>query len=393
MTGARKPAGGPAPTTTSAPRLRWQQVLDWRLARHHLTERARPADLVAVTGEIGGLHAQVMSSAELSLWARIDNCDRDAVREALWTDRSLVKLWAARGTLYLLPSAELGVWLGALGTYTKFHNAGHPEIDVLADAIGQALPDRLLTRAELAAEVERITGSAQYAEWVRVSWGSYLKAASFRGLICFAPGDGAQVRFTSPATWVPGGLAPADPASALREVTRRFLAGYGPAGPEELTRWWLGPPRPRRGAELIRGLAEEVVEVSVEGSRAWALAGDVAELTAAPRVDVARLLPAFDPWVIGAARRAPMLPPEHQARVFRPQGWISPVVLVNGRIAGVWKHVGQGRRLEVQVEPFAAVPAWGRRQVEAEVQRLAAFLGREELSLRWHTGSSVISWR
>jgi hypothetical protein len=165
----------------------WQQTLAWRMERHHLVERAAPSDLVRVVREICGLHAQLMSSAELSRWARIDGLERDAVHEALWRHRALVKLWAMRGTLHLLPAAELGVWLSALGTQTKYGNTGHPEMDVLADAVGRALEGRVLTREELALEVEQITGSEAVAEWVRFSWGSYLKAASFRGLICFAP--------------------------------------------------------------------------------------------------------------------------------------------------------------------------------------------------------------
>jgi hypothetical protein len=39
-----------------------------------------------------------MSSAELSVWARVDRVECDALWEALWRDRALVKLWAMRGT-------------------------------------------------------------------------------------------------------------------------------------------------------------------------------------------------------------------------------------------------------------------------------------------------------
>src|SRR5262249_55413440 len=78
------------------------QALAGRGAGPGLPRRAAAADLAGVTGDICGVHAQVMSCAELSLWARVDGFDRDAVRQALWVHRSLVKLWAARGTLYLL---------------------------------------------------------------------------------------------------------------------------------------------------------------------------------------------------------------------------------------------------------------------------------------------------
>jgi hypothetical protein len=216
-------------------RLTWEQALAWRMQRHRLVERAAPSDLLRVVGEICGLHAQLMSSAELSLWARIDGLVGHTLHEALWKQRALVKLWAMRGTLHLLPSAELGVWLAALGTYTSRGNTGHPEIDGLVDAVRRALEGRVLSREELALAVEQSTGDLSFGEWVRCNWGSYLKAASFRGILCFAPGQDGRVRFTTPATWVPGALDRPDPADGLRAVTHRFLAGYAPLTVEDLS--------------------------------------------------------------------------------------------------------------------------------------------------------------
>lgn len=371
--------------TNPAPRVTWEQALAWRAARHRLVDRARQADLVGVAGDIGGLHAQIMSSAELSLLARVEGLDRDALQASLWTHRTLVKLWATRGTLHLLPSAELGTWLAALGTYTKFGNAGRADIDALAKAVGRALDGQVLTREELALEVERITGSTLFGGWVRSSWGSYLKAASFRGLICFAPGDGTQVRFTSPAVWLGRGIDRPDPADAVRAITRRFLGAYAPSTPEELVRWWNGSNARTRGARMLAALGEEAVEVDVGGKRAWVLARDLPAMTSAGAPDVARLLPAFDPWVIGAARHDPMIDPRHVPRVFRPQGWISPVLLVDGRIVGVWKHERKSRDVVVELAPFGRLAARARALLEAEAERLAAFLGRE-LSLGWAGG-------
>jgi hypothetical protein len=373
-----------APATEVAQGLTWEQALAWRMERQFLVQRAGPDDLLRVVGVLCGLHAQVMSSSELSLWARIDGLPREALQEALWERRALVKLWAMRGTLHLLPAGEIGVWLAALGTNTKYGNTGHPEIDALAGAVGRALDGRVLTREELAQAVEEDTGSAELAEWVRFSWGSYLKAASFRGLLCFAPSAGTSVRFTTPAAWVAGPTDRPDPPDALREVTRRFLGAYAPVSAADLALWWggYGPPTGRR---MLAALSDEAVEVAVEGERAWALEREVGALTRAAAPNTARLLPAFDPWVVGASRTsAAQLEPRHKARVYRAQGWISPVVLVNGRMLGVWRHTLKGRHLLVEIEPFGPLPAWARSQVEAEAERLAAFLGGE-LALRWHS--------
>lgn len=266
--------------------LSWEQALTWRLERHHLVERAAPSDLVRVAGDICGLHAQLQSSAELSLWARIDGLGRGALDEALWTHRSLVKLWAMRGTLHLLPSSDLGVYLSALSTYTNRGMTGHPEIDVLTEAIGRALEGRVVTREELALEVEQRTGDPSFGEFVRSSWGSYLKPASFRGRLCFAASDDGRVRFTAPTSWVTGEIDKPDSADALREVTRRFLAAYAPLTAEDLALWW-GGFGPARGRRMLAALGEEAVEVDVEGHPVWMLERDVRGMASAESPNVA----------------------------------------------------------------------------------------------------------
>ncbi len=105
-----------AATAAPAARLRWAQVMAWRAARHHLDERAPAKAMLEVAGRIAGLHAQVLSSAELTLAARVEDLEPDAVRRALWAERSLVKTWAMRGTLHLLPAAEFPRWQAALST-------------------------------------------------------------------------------------------------------------------------------------------------------------------------------------------------------------------------------------------------------------------------------------
>jgi hypothetical protein len=156
----------------------WAQVIAWRLRRHHLDERTPAAAMLDVTAEICGLHAQVMSSAELTLWARVDGIAADAVRRALWEDRTLVKTWAMRGTLHLLPAAEYPLWQAARSTtrgweaasWLKGFGVTRQELRQLVDAVATALDDRMLTREELAAEVTKLTGSPELGDKLRESW-------------------------------------------------------------------------------------------------------------------------------------------------------------------------------------------------------------------------------
>jgi Winged helix DNA-binding domain len=376
-----------------AAKLGWGQVAAWRTARHHLKERAPAKAMLEVVADIAGLHAQVMSSAELTLAARVEGLKPDAVRRALWEDRSLVKTWAMRGTLHLLPAAEFPLWQAARST-TRLWESGAwqrgfgvtlDQLRRVNDALAQALDGQLLTREELAVRVGELTGSEELGDRLRGSWGAMLKPAAALGLVCFAPSQGQQVRFTRPDTWL-GGWTDHDPEQAMDQVTRRFLAASGPVTREDFARWW-GIPSPARGRRLLERLGDEVAQVELDGAAAYALAADLPGLTAAgsgggsPTV---RLLPAFDQYVVTATRHAErLMPGPFKARVYRPQGWLSPVLLVGGRMEGVWTQEVKGRRVQVTIEPFAGpLPARVRRAAEAEAERLAGVAGGQ-LELRW----------
>jgi len=362
--------------------LRWSSVLAWRLRRQHLAHRVPRERAMGVVADICGLQAQLASSAELSLWARVDDLPRGWVDEALWERRSLVKTWAMRGTLHLLPADELPMWVGAQAALPpRWEKAGwrrgfgvtEEEVAGILAAVPRALEGGPLTREQLADAVARELGAEHLTGKLAEGFGALLKPSAFRGELCFAPPDGRNVRFTRPDRWVPG-WAPADPQAAADAVTRRYLAAYGPASRETYARW-LGSS-PAYAGRLLARLGDEVLQAELAGERVWLRAADLDELRTAEPDGVVRLLPAFDPHVVAAPRDAPaVLDPARRDRVYRPQGWLSPVLLVDGRFAGVWRQERRDAVIAVEIEPFEDLGAETRAAAEVEAARLGAFLG------------------
>jgi hypothetical protein len=361
------------------------RTLAWRLRRQHLAARAPRKAALDVVRDICGLHAQLAASAELTLWARVDGLERDAVSRALWEDRSLVKTWAMRGTLHLLRADELGLWVGAqsalrprhhVGSWLRHHGLTREQADAMLEAIPVALDGRQLTREELAAEVAGLTGIEGLDNKLKGGFGDLLKPAAFRGDLCFAPSDGQRVRFARPDQWLgPWRRVPVEEATL--EVTRRYLTRYGPADRDALARWF-GMPSPAEAGRWLKALGDDAVEVDGKVM----LAADAEAAAAAEPDGTVRLLPAFDHYVVAAPRADDeVVPAAERARVYRPQGWLSPVLLVDGRVAGVWSHERARDRLVVEVEPFARLSRAQRTGVEAEAEALAGFLGGE-LELR-----------
>ncbi len=371
--------------------LTWEAVLAWRVGRQGLAERAPAEDWPAVVARICGLHAQVQTSAELTLWARVEGLDRHAVAQALWTDRTLVRTWAMRGTLHLLPAEELSVWVGAQGvirpryemaSWRKAFGMSSAQAVAVLDAIRTALAGEPLTRDELADAVSGLLGDARLGEAVRGSFGTMPKLAAFRGDVVFAKPAGQKVRFTRPNRWLDAQWRPAEPRAAMAAVIRRHLGAYGPASRETFARWF-GMPSAAQAGRLIAALGDAVAPVSVEGREGWMLRDDVADAEAARPSGVVSLLPAFDQYVVAAPREnSPVLAEQHKALVYRRQGWLSPVLLVDGRIVGVWSHERRGGFLGVTITPFHPVDEHVRSGAEREAQRLADYFGGE-LELAW----------
>jgi hypothetical protein len=361
-------------------KLGWEEARALRLERHHLHRRAPPGSELRIASRICGLHAQLLTSAALSLWARVEGASLERFQRALWRERTLVKMWAMRGTLHVLPARDLPVYLGALGTYQHYFKQGwvkyfrltRKEIDLVAETAGEVLRGRALTREELADAIVERTRSKKLGAILRQGWGVLLKPASYRGQLCFAEGEGARVRFTHP-----GPVRQLEPSKALAELVRRYLGAYGPATRDDFALWWLDLSR-AEAQRLIESV--EVEPVDLEGVRAYLLAR-----TARPTAEArsVRLLPAFDPYIVGAPRSGGLFPAAHKARIFRPQGWISPVLLVDGHVEGVWRHERKNGRLEVGMESFARQPPRVRAGVADEAERLATFFDARLEKVAW----------
>jgi hypothetical protein len=366
-------------TSAAAVEVSWPQVHAFRLERHHLLERAPKRQLARVAGEICGAQAQVMSAAELQLAARA-TCSVGDVRRALWTDRTLVKTWLMRGTLHLMPAADLPLftaalstkWMGPRPSWLKWFHMDQAEWDELAESIGRVLGSEPMTRDEVVTRLSK-GRSKRVAQYLRGGWGSLLKPAAFRGLLCFGPSRGTSVTFVRPRKWLNAWRA-VDPDEALVEVARRYLRAYGPATKQDFARWFA-PSFGGAATAAWSGIANELTKVSVDGTPMQMLTKEVKALIAARAVRSVQLLPGFDPYLMGHSSRDHLFERVHRWKVSRVAGWISPVVLVDGRVEGTWTHARSADALVVTVVPLDRLPRRARGAIEVRVAEMAAALG------------------
>ncbi|HET6315478.1 MAG TPA: winged helix DNA-binding domain-containing protein [Chloroflexota bacterium] len=354
------------------------------MVRHALSEPAPHATPADIARALCGVHAQVPVAAEFSLVRRIAGATRSDVQHALWDDRSLIKTFGPRGTVHLLPTADLPMWTGALSTLPSVVPL-HPEpirytgeqVEQVIAAIGDALTDSELTVDELTEAIRDRTGpwavertmAAFQDLWPR--WRQLTSTAAHRGVLCFGPNKGRNVTYTNPQRWLPG-FRPLSADVALRALVLRYLHAYGPARPQHFAKW-LGLP-PARAVQLFKQLAGDLQAVELDGDLCWAAAGD----TDTPREphEGVRLLPYFDAYVVAGQPRSWLYPGEAAARALSPGGQAGnyPVLLINGVVGGVWHQRRSGRTLAITVEPLSELTATQRRELDDEVALVGAVM-------------------
>ncbi|MFI8257893.1 winged helix DNA-binding domain-containing protein [Streptomyces filamentosus] len=365
----------------------WGQVFAWRM-RRQLLEPLGEAGASEIVGRLCGVQAQVWSVAGLNVALRQAKPEPGGVDRDV-DGRSLMKTWAMRGTLHLLRPrdaraclslmANTGSWLKP--SWTRAAGVTPAQIDELTEEVAEILDGAVLTRDELVARLVAHRRFAGMERVLRSGWGSVLKPLAWRGVLCHGPNQGNRVTFTGPPSRFGAAWGPMpEPDEAAPEVIAAYLGAYGPATPDAFDRWLslnaTSRPQLRR---WFADMGDRLTEVDVEGRKALILTEHADELAGTAPCEGIRLLGGFDQYVLGPGTRdEAVLAQEHRAAVSRAAGWISPVVLREGRIVGVWEVLGR----ELVVTPFPGTARLPLRALEREAGRVARASGTDRLPVR-----------
>ena len=375
--------------------ITWNQVAAFRLARHHLTERTPTKNLISVVSDMIGAQAQLLSAAQISLWSRVRNLQIAHIEKAL-NERRLVKASAMRRTLFLVPSKDLAIFVrGSARRAEKdirwARGKGVPD-HVIEAAIEAALGalDQPLTRTEIAARASKSLG-VQMESVHGGGWGSRRKLAAVpvghltypvvdllhlagaRGVVCYGPYRGNEPTFVRADAWIPQWQdVPREEAEGI--LLHRYLRAFAPSTATDFALWTgitLSDAR-----EIWAREQANIPSVNVQGWEAAILREDLEKLAQTEfERPLVRLLPYFDSFLLGHKEREHLVATQHRPQVYRPQGWIAPVVLVDGRVVAVWEHAREGNRLRVKVTKFEPITRRIIACIHEEAQDLSRFLG------------------
>jgi hypothetical protein len=346
------------------------QILAFRLARHHLHERAGDARTAAAVG----LQDTPPGAAGAALAARAD-VGPEALDE-------LVIVPSLRGAATAVALEDLAMFTTGLEPGDEEearHLTGNAwkslekhtaleALDIASEAVRDMLAGGPRVKSDFHRELtERVPEDLRW--WCQGCGEHHVhpslwRATSIRGVLAIVGREGRSPVFGSPPPAPPMD----DPGGAL---ARRYLQVHGPSTPL-LFRYWgcLTLPHAKR-------LWERAGETAPVGDT-WVLAEDAGLDAPPPRG--ARLLPNLDPLASAKDREVLVPDPALRKRIWTSLGGPG-MALVDGEVAGLWRPRKKGKRLAVELEPLRRLTGSERDALAAEAERLAPFRGAQSAEL------------
>jgi len=372
-----------------------------RLGRRHFLATSAPS-VDAVAAALVGLHSSDPATVFLSSWARVDGFEPGDLEDALYVRRSLVRMLGMRRTLFVVP-IELAPLMHEACTKALIPGQRArlvrmlEEQGVIPRGRGEAWLARVeaatlaaiaargeATARELTAEVPELGAKLTVGEgktWagtMGVSTRVLFLLATEGSIVRTRPlgaWTSGQYRWSTTEHWLGAPLAEVDHAQACSELLGRWLRSFGPATMTDI-RWWTGWTAAQAKATLV---AVDAAGVRMGNDTGYVLPDDLD-----PVGDVGpwvALLPGLDPTTMGWKDRAWYLG-DRAVELFDRTGNAGPTVWANGRAVGAWGQTEEG---DVAVELFGRLDAASRERLDAERERLAAWLGETRIRPRFAT--------
>jgi hypothetical protein len=330
------------------------------LARQLLLERAS-LSIPEALSRLAGIQNQYAPNAYLRLWSCLEGFRREDLTRA-YEDATVVQGTLMRGTIHAVAREDYRLFVGAIARTQREWGARATKA-----------PADLQRSAALArARAELEGGPMKRPELMA------LLRDEHQAVRQSIDTDLAILRVPPSGTWdrrradlcaladdVIGSGGEVPEAAALPAVVERYLAAFGPASVMDVASF-LG-----MNVAPVRALMTTLALRRFRADDGSALFDVEDGLLPDPETEPSvRFLPTWDAILLVHAGRTQVLPEAYRPLVFHvkmPPSY--PTFLVDGRVAGTWRHEDG----EIRLAPFDQLAPHDRAALEGEAHELAAF--------------------
>jgi hypothetical protein len=338
------------------------------LARQMLLARRRATPLAALE-RLVGLQAQLPRPPFVALWSRLEGFRAEQLCRPVHA-RKAVRATLMRGTLHLVTTRD----------YLALRPTLQPVLDASMQSVLGARTSGVDLEAVAAVVRERLDERPRSFDELRAELRASFPGGDERALayairmqlpLVQVPADArwgwpGAASFAVAESWLGRRLGEGSGPGAL---VLRYLAAFGPAGPQDAQAW----SGLRRLADTFEALRPRLVSFRDERGR------ELFDLPRSPRPPAGtpapvRFLPDFDNLLLGHDDRARFLDEAHRARMATANLRVLATFLVDGRVRGTWRVERSSSAARLVADAFEPLKRAAASELRAEGQRLVRFL-------------------
>jgi hypothetical protein len=357
-------------------------IIKHRLANQQISANSfkTPAELIHW---FGAMQAQDFPMAKWAIGSRIKSLTEKDIDDAV-SKGKIIRTHALRPTWHFVSAKDIYWILELTAPQIKAQSRSRDKELGLTEKIytrsntiiEKALSDvKNLTRQELVTALNK--ARIQTDEYRS---GHLLLRAELDALICSGSANGNQTTYALLSKKVKRKTTlPREEALAI--LAKRYFHSHGPATALDYG-WWSGLPVKdvKNSIELIKS---DLASEELDGQTYWFIPSSIP--TANKQASV-HLLPAFDEYLISYKNRGAAMELEHHKKAFTINGIFKPIVVINGKVVGIWKRTVTKDSVTIVVDLFTTIPKAHQKLITKPAHDYCTFLGKrlEDIHYTFH---------
>jgi len=323
---------------------------------------------------MGAMQAQDFSMVNWALGVRIPNATEQTIAEA-YRRGEIIRTHLLRPTWHIVSSTDIYWILGLTAPHIKrLLRSRHRDLELSESTINKSksvlekllVGGKHLTREEIMLQLRNagISTEGQRASHL-------MMICELDGILCSGKPNGKIQTYTLLEEWVPK-TSSFNRESALAELAKRYFTSHGPATIQDFI-WWSGLPvkDAKNGLEIIQA---DFISEKIEEQIYW-------HSGSFPDSDYqggkAYLIAAYDEFIISYRDRSASLLVDDHKKAISENGFFRPIVVVDGKVCGTWKHQQMKDKILIFPEYFRPITSKEKEQIEEASKRYGHFLNQE----------------
>jgi len=334
------------------------------------TKFTAPEDIVRW---FGAMQAQDYPMAKWAIGLRIPDATEEKIEQTI-ADGKILRTHLMRPTWHFVAGCDIR-WLIALsapqlkstsGAMFRQFGLDAETCKRANDLIAKTLEGgKHLTRAEIMLELknEGIDSDNYRASYLMFN-------AEIEAIVCNGVKRGKEQTYALLDERVPK-TAEISRDEAIAELTLRYFTSHAPATLKDFI-WWSGLPTAdaRKGLEMNKS---NLVSQEIDG-QTYFLADSL--LIPPDKADSLHLLPAFDEFMVSYKDRSAALDPHLAKEAITGNGIFKPIIVVGGKIRGVWKRAFKKDSMIIEKILFGELNRSENEVFQSKAQKYGEFEGK-----------------